>query len=246
MNRFLNAVRFLTIFPVQRWGFPTSEQMGESMVFFPFVGAILGLILVGIGWLLSPIFPAGVIAAVLVGLLIAMTGGLHWDGVADTFDGLGGAKGDKERMLTIMKDSRIGSLGVLSLSFMIVFKVGLLAELPAAYWKGALILMPMTGRFVQLEMAVWGRYARKDGGTGRAFVEGAKPGDFWLALVGVGIISLLALGWAGVGIVALNLLYGYGVMAFFNRKIGGITGDILGMASETSEILALILVYFFK
>ena len=244
MNRFLNAVRFLTILPVQRWVSPTSTQMGEAMVFFPFVGVILGLILVGVGWILSPAFPAGVLAAILVGLLIALTGGLHWDGVADTFDGLGGARGDRERMLSIMKDSRIGAFGVLSLCFLVVFKIVLLAELPLSAWKGALVVMPMIGRFLQVEIAVWGRYARAREGTGRAFVEGAKPGDFWLALAGVVIIAALAQGWAGLGVVALSLLYGVGVRAFFNRKIGGITGDILGMASETGEILVLILIYF--
>jgi len=91
MNRFLNALRFLTIFPVQRRASPTSVQMGEAMVFFPFVGTILGLILISIAWIFSPTFPSGVLAAVLVGVLIALTGGLHWDGVADTFAGRGGA-----------------------------------------------------------------------------------------------------------------------------------------------------------
>jgi len=246
MNRFLDAVRFLTIFPVQRWASPTPEQMGKAMVFFPFVGTILGLILVIVGWLFASVFPPGVLAAVLVGFLIAMTGGLHWDGVADTFDGLGGARGDRERMLAIMKDSRIGGLGVLSLCFLVVFKVILLAEMPAKCWKGALIVMPMIGRFLQVEIATWGQYARAGEGTGRAFVESAKQGDFWVALIGVGIISLLALGWTGLGILALSLLYGYAIKAFFTHKIGGITGDILGMASETSEILVLILVFFFQ
>ncbi len=244
MNRFLNAVRFLTIFPMRQVTSPTSEQMGESMVFFPLVGMLLGLILTGVSWCFSPVFPPPVLATILIGLLIVMTGGLHWDGVADTFDGLAGAKGDRNRMLTIMKDSRIGGLGVLSVCFLIVLKIVLLANLPVEYWKRALILMPMMGRFIQLEMAVWGQYARPEEGTGRAFVEGATRGNFWFALAGVGIISLLSMGKAGFGILALCLVYGYGVKTFFDRKIGGITGDILGMANETSEILVLILIYF--
>ena len=243
MTRFLNALRFLTIFPVQRWTAPSSQQMGKAMLFFPFVGTVLGLILVGVARGLSPLFPRWVLAAILVGLLIAMTGGLHWDGVADTFDGLGGARGNRERMLAIMKDPRIGGMGVLSLAFLISFKVILLAQLPLPAWKGILILMPMAGRFIQLEMAVWGRYARAEAGTGQAFVEGTRPGDFWIALGGVVVISLLAMGWSGIVLIALSLLYGFGIMSFFNRKIGGITGDILGMASETGEILILLLAY---
>ncbi len=246
MNRFLNAVRFLTIFPVRRGVTSTPGQMGSAMVFFPFVGTLLGLILWGIGWGLSPVFPPDVLAAVLVGMLMAMTGGLHWDGVADTFDGLAGARGDQGRMLTIMKDSRIGAMGVLSLCFLIIFKVLLLAGLPGALWKGTLILMPTLGRFLQVEIATWGRYARQEGGTGRVFVEGSRARDFWTALAGVGVISLLALGWTGLGVLALCLLYGYGVLLFFTRKMGGVTGDILGMASETGEILVLLCVYFFK
>jgi len=243
VSRFLDAIRFLTIFPVRRWCPPSPEQMGKAMVFFPFVGAVLGLILTVVAWGLGPLFPRWVLAAILVGLLIVMTGGLHWDGVADTFDGLGGARGDRQRMLTIMKDSRIGGMGVLSLSFLIVFKVVLLAQLPPALWKGILVFMPMTGRLIQLQMAVWSRYARSEAGTGQAFVEGARRRDFWWALGGVALLSLLALGWIGVGLLLLCLLYGIGIGAFFHRRLGGITGDILGMASETTEILVLILAY---
>ena len=246
MSRFLNAVRFLTIFPIQRWAAPTSEQMGTSMVFFPFVGTILGLILVLAARILAGVFPPGVLGAILVGLLIVMTGGLHWDGVADTFDGLAGAQGDRSRMLAIMKDARIGAIGVLSLVFLITFKIVLLAELPLAWWKPALILMPMIGRFLQVELAAWGRYARPEEGTGKAFVEGVTARDFWIALVGVALISVLASGWVGLGILILCLLYGYGVKVFFQGKIGGVTGDILGMASETGEILVLILFYLFQ
>jgi adenosylcobinamide-GDP ribazoletransferase len=220
--------------------------MGASMIFFPFVGTILGLILVLTGWLLSLILPPGVLATVLVGLLVAITGGLHWDGVADTFDGLAGAQGNRERMLAIMKDARIGAIGVLSLVFLIVFKIILLANLPLERWKAALILMPMMGRFLQVELAVYGRYARSGEGTGRAFVEGVTPIDFWIALAGVGVISTLSSGWVGLGVLLVSLLYGYGIKRFFDRKIGGVTGDILGMTSETGEILVLLLFYFFK
>ncbi len=243
MSRFLDALRFLTIFPVQRWRTPSPEQMGKAMVCFPFVGTVLGLILATVAWGLRPLFPPWVLAAILVGLLIVMTGGLHWDGVADTFDGLGGARGDRQRMLTIMKDSRIGGMGVLSLAFLVVFKVILLAQLPGTRWADILIFMPMAGRLVQLEMAAWGRYARAETGTGQAFVEGTRRSDFWFALGGVALLSLWVLGWSGLGLLLLCLLYGIGIVAFFHRKLGGVTGDILGMASETTEILALILAY---
>ncbi len=244
MNRFLNAVRFLTIFPIQRGATPSSREMGTAMVFFPFVGTLLGLILLLVAWPLSRVFPLGVLAAMLVGLLIAMTGGLHWDGVADTFDGLAGARGDRDRMLAIMKDARIGAIGVLSLAFLIVFKVVLLAELPADRWKAALILMPTVGRLLQVALAAWSPYARPEAGTGHAFVAGVTVREFVFALAGVAVISLVALGWRGGAILGLCLLYGAGVKAYFERKIGGVTGDILGMASETGEILVLILCYW--
>ncbi|RTZ93426.1 MAG: adenosylcobinamide-GDP ribazoletransferase [Deltaproteobacteria bacterium] len=244
MSRFLDAMSFLTIFPIRRWSAPTPDQMGSSMVFFPFVGAILGLILVLVASFLYGLIPTWVLAAILVGLLIAMTGGLHWDGVADTFDGLAGAKGDRQRMLDIMKDARIGAIGVLALVFLVVFKVVLMGELYPDRWRAALILMPMIGRFLQVELAAWGHYARPEAGTGHAFVEGVTSRDFYLALAGVVVISLLAGGWRGLIVLLLCLAYGYGVMAFFNRKIGGITGDILGMVSETGEILALLLFFF--
>ncbi len=244
MSRFLNAFRFLTILPLGDGSEEiTPEEMGRVLVFFPFVGAVLGGILWGVNWGIHTVFPPGVRAVILVGLLIAMTGGLHWDGVADTFDGLAGARGQQERMLAIMKDSRIGAIGVLSLCFLVVSKVVLLADLPPRLWGGTLILMPMTGRLIQVELAAWGRYARHEAGTGSAFVENATPRDFWISCVGVGVISLLVMGWTGLGVVALSLLYGIGVRAFFTRKLGGITGDILGMASETGEILNLIAAY---
>ncbi len=245
MRRFLDAVRFLTIFPIQRWAAPSAGQMGAAMVFFPFVGALLGLILILAAWPLSRAFPPGVLAAILVGGLIAMTGGLHWDGVADTFDGLAGARGDRKRMLAIMKDSRIGAIGVLSLAFLVLFKVILLAGLPLDRWKAALLLMPMLGRLLQVALAAWGRYARVEEGTGKAFVEGMGARDFYVALAGTGVISLLAAGWTGLFILALSLLYGLGVKVFFDSKIGGVTGDILGMVNETGEIFVLLLFYLF-
>ncbi len=245
MNRFLDAASFLTIFPIPTRGVPSPEMMGEAMVFFPFVGAILGLLLFFLAWGLASIFPVTVLAIVLVGALIAMTGGLHWDGLADTFDGLAGARGEKTRMLEIMKDSRIGAIGVLSLVFFMIFKVFLLAGLPLNHWKAALILMPMMGRFLQVELAAWGNYARADEGTGKAFVEGVSRKDFYVALGGVIFLSVLEAGWAGVGIVLACILYGFGVKSFFDRKLGGVTGDILGMVNETGEIFVLILFYFF-
>ena len=246
MSRFLNAFRFLTILPLGNGKSEIApEEMGRALVFFPFVGAVLGGILWVVNWGIHTVFPPGVRAAILVGLLIAMTGGLHWDGVADTFDGLAGARGERERMLSIMKDSRIGAIGVLSLCFLVVFKVILLAELPPRLWGGILILMPTAGRLIQVELAGWGRYARDKAGTGSAFVENATPRDFWVACAGVGVISLLVMGWTGLGVAALSLLYGIGVRAFFTKKLGGITGDILGMASETGEIMFLFAIYVF-
>src|SRR5262249_40082429 len=121
VRSFLVAVSFLTIVPVKA-GVVGSAELSRSLAFFPLVGLLLGVVLAGMAWLIPPGATAGLVGVGLTALLAVLTGGFHLDGLADVFDGLGGGRGDRERMLAIMKDSRIGAHGAAALVLVLMGK----------------------------------------------------------------------------------------------------------------------------
>src|SRR5262245_55001375 len=128
MRPLVAAFAFLTRLPV--WAGPLRDaDLGRSVSFFPLVGLVLGLVLTGLGSLMSGALSPPLAATLLVALLAGMTGGLHLDGVADVFDALGGGRGDRKRMLDIMRDSRIGAHGAAALVLLLLAKIFAVAQL---------------------------------------------------------------------------------------------------------------------
>jgi len=240
-NDFRIAGSFLTIFPVGRGLEMTPERLGRSMALFPAVGLVLGLALVVVNWLLEGLLPRAVLDCLLVLIMIGMTGALHLDGVADLIDGLAGGK-DREGTLRIMKDSRVGAMGVVALVMVLLLKYLSLLHIPIELKSAALIFMPTAGRWVQVCLASYCPYARSEGGTGSAFVEYVEQPEFLHATATL-LLAALVLFWGkGIFLVFLLGLATMLLIRYFETRLGGVTGDVLGAVTELVEVLILLLI----
>jgi adenosylcobinamide-GDP ribazoletransferase len=231
------AFAFLTRLPV--WAGPLRDaDLGRSVAFFPLVGLVLGLALTGLGYALVGALDPLLAAVLLVATLAALTGGLHLDGLADVFDGLGGARGDRGRMLDIMRDSRIGAHGAAALVLLLLAKVLAVGQLLARRDLLALLAFPAVARWAVTPAIVFVPYARPEG-LGRPFKGAAGPRQ---VAVATAIVALLV---AGVGLrgvlPALAALAAVGLLALWIRaRLGGLTGDVYGAAIELAEVAALV------
>jgi adenosylcobinamide-GDP ribazoletransferase len=233
------ALTFLTKLPWP-WRGPADETaLARSMFWFPWVGALLGLIFWGAWAGLQKMLPAPAAAALLLTLTVWVTGGLHLDGLADTADGLGGGH-TPETALRIMKDSRVGAFGVISLILGLVLKFSLFLSL-ASQTRGAgvLLLFPVISRWSMVLLAYLSPYARAEGGLGQAMTLGVSPRVLTGASLSAGGLALLILGTPGLVLFIAAAALVWLVRLYFQRRLGGITGDILGATNEVVEIMVL-------
>jgi adenosylcobinamide-GDP ribazoletransferase len=238
MRLLLLAFQFLTIIPLPFTLRCEKEDLGKSTAFFPVVGLAIGGVLVGVNWLLSPWISRPLCDALLMALLTLITGALHLDGLADVCDGLA-ARGSRERFLAIMKDSQVGAIGAVGLVLGILLKWQALVALPTEIQWQALLIFPALARFGQVLTLTGARHARQEG-LGAAFVHGAGALPLFTAFASVAAAGYYLLGLTGVAALAVVcILTGTGRI-FFQRKLGGITGDTIGCISELNEIAALV------
>ncbi len=235
------AVGFLTRLPV---GVPPQvdeRQLGRSMAWFPLVGLLLGGLLVAGDLGLSLLLARPVVDALLLVMLVLGCGALHLDGWADLCDGLGGGR-DRAAMLAIMKDSRIGVFGAVGLVLLLLVKYQALTALPDEIRPAALLLMPVAGRWAPVLLTVTGSYLRGPEGIGAAFAAHAGRRELLLAslvlvAVAIGLFALNGVLLAG-GLALAAMAFG----AWVTKRLGGVTGDVLGAAVELLEVLTLLLV----
>lgn len=237
-NTFPLALTFLTKVPWPWQGEATAADLARAMFWFPWVGAVLGLIFLG-AWLgLTTVLPIPAAAALLLCLTVLSTGGLHLDGLADTVDGLGGGRTPEERR-HIMKDSRVGAFGVLSLILVLLVKFACFMAAGDKGWRAEFILYPVLSRWSMVFLAYLSDYARPEGGLGQAMTAGVSP----RAAAGAGVGALLLAGLL-LGLKGLVLWTGAGALVwlgslYFRRTLGGVTGDVLGAANEFIEVAVL-------
>jgi adenosylcobinamide-GDP ribazoletransferase len=232
------ALTFLTVFPWFRFSEVTPGDLARSLFWFPWVGAILGLVYWGAGAGLLNLFPAPAAAALLLVITVLLTRSLHLDGLADTVDGLGGGH-TVEARLAIMKDSRLGAFGAVSLVLVLLLKFSFLLALFDQGGERALVLFPLISRWGQVLLAALAPYARPGGGLGQALTEGATPRLVVAATISALLLSLLAGGLTGLLSLVLGGLAVWGLSRYFKRRLGGITGDVYGAVNEILETLVL-------
>jgi adenosylcobinamide-GDP ribazoletransferase len=236
MKDFLAALQFLTIFPWPRRTERAPDEIGKGAAFFPFIGLILGALLVFADWLVRPYLPPALTAVALAAMLAVLSRGLHLDGLADTFDGLG-AGGSRERMLAIMDDPRTGAFGVMAIVFVLFCKVHAIAALSSDRWR-ALLIAPTLARWA---MALFGyRATAAKEGLGAHMIANMTGARLLFATATALILAVAAAGVRGLAVMALVGLLTLAWKLYFHRRLGGVTGDVFGAVAELSEAIVLI------
>jgi adenosylcobinamide-GDP ribazoletransferase len=155
-------------------------------------------------------------------------------------DGLG-CGGPREKILEVMRDSRIGAFGVISLILLIGAKYLALDQIPSGSIPYTLILMAVMGRNAIVLVCYRSPYARSEGGLAKPFTENLQGREMILSSATAFGIALLVMGMKGVAVFLAIGLFSLGYRTFFIKKLNGITGDILGAANELAELLCLLL-----
>jgi adenosylcobinamide-GDP ribazoletransferase len=239
MSAFLTAWHFLTVIPLPWKGRGRAEDLPSSLVYYPFVGLILGGCLVAGLYMFSLLLPKGVADLLTLLLLAVLSGGIHLDGFADTLDGLYGGKTAEER-LAIMRDGRIGSMAALGLFFLMMGKLLLLDQLSGRNQLVGVLMMPVAGRWAMVLGAYLAPYARQEG-LGKKIIGKVSDTDCAIASVSSILIILAGFRWRGMAILFLTALGVVAAVRYFTRRLGGMTGDTVGAVGEMSEFLFLML-----
>ncbi|OTA20295.1 cobalamin synthase [Xenorhabdus beddingii] len=245
LNLFWATLQFMTRFPIpKKWGEGVDfQQYWRGVPYFPVIGLTVG----GLAGLipLSIIQSGGGIYIGAIGYVLALvllTGGLHLDGVADTCDGIFSAR-QREKMLEIMRDSRLGTYGGLGLIFCILLKTLAVAEIsyyPSSYLLAVLTCAPIVGRTAVVLLMYAQRYAREGEGMGSCYIGRLSSYSAVLTLLGGGVMVMILGDWQGLSAMMITLLAVYGLALYFNYRLGGQTGDTLGASIEAGEVIFLL------
>lgn len=234
----LHAVQFLTRLPVTLKDGYSPQRLTASTRYYPLVGVFIGAVAAAAFAAALTVFPLIVAVILSTALGLLLTGAFHEDGLADTFDGIGGGH-SAERSLAIMKDSRIGVYGGLALLMALTIKIASLASLVPAAIMLSLVAGHALSRWSSVIVIATSTYVR-DAGTAKPTAEGIGFGSLIFAsLTGLSCIALVwwLMGPTTVIGATTGLVAGHvGMRLFFERKIGGYTGDCLGATQQASEI----------
>lgn len=242
MRGFLIALTFLTRIPIPAPKDVSPGEFKQSQHYYPLVGLLIGFMLFGINLLIHRYYPPIVVGAILLVCEIWLTGGIHLDGFMDSMDGLLSAR-TPERMLEIMKDSRVGAHASITLTSLLLLKFSLLSSL-LAYNTNILLIFPMISRWAFLLGIIGFPYARAEG-LGQGFHENSR----WFIFILEGILTLTISIWfcGYVGIIAaFTALVFVSLFSWkVSRLLGGLTGDIYGATIELTEVVSLTVIFPF-
>ncbi|WP_213879871.1 adenosylcobinamide-GDP ribazoletransferase [Pseudomonas sp. dw_358] len=236
MAPFWIALQFLSCLPVRLPGMPAPQAMGRSLLWYPAVGVLAGVLLVTGLWCLQGA-PVLLQTALLLSGWVLFSGALHLDGLADSADAWLGGFGDRERTLLIMKDPRSGPIAVVTLALVLLLKFcALQALVQAGQWQ-ALLVVPVLGRAGLLALFLTTPYVRA-GGLGQALADHLPRRAGWW------VLGLVLLGAVLTGLGLLSLVVLIGVFAWLRslmmRRLGGTTGDTAGALLELLETVVLV------
>jgi adenosylcobinamide-GDP ribazoletransferase len=233
--QFLTRIRFKDI----------PESPGRSMAYFPVVGLILGVGLVFLDLVLPQILPGMITDILLVIYLIWITGALHLDGFCDVADGFYAGRSTDE-ILTIMRDSRIGTMAAVCLFSLLTLKIFSIAHLPRPVRYPVLLLMPVWSRWAMVWAASLSSYARSGEGLGSEFCDYTGKDTLlkgsWLPVLSVFYFFELR---GALFLIGFFLLGIYWLIKWINGKIGGMTGDTFGTICEIGEVWFILLAHVF-
>ncbi|MGB5747447.1 MAG: adenosylcobinamide-GDP ribazoletransferase [Desulfobacterales bacterium] len=229
MRHFISAIQFITIIPAGRAG---TFEPSKMVPYFPLVGLFLGILTAVFDQLATALWSRPVASLLDILFLALLTGAFHLDGLGDSADGLLGQR-SREKALTIMKDSRLGTMGLVAIVFGLALKWAGIAGLDTNRTL-LLIIVPAYARGSMLFGMRFLEYGRPEGGTGVDFFKSRLE---WSAFWGLAAPVVLSgfLGWAALwlnlGFVALTAV----LVWYYKRRVGCITGDMLGAMAEILE-----------
>jgi adenosylcobinamide-GDP ribazoletransferase len=238
-NIFLGALMFLTRLPVGKGYLFRSEDLPRSAVYFPIVGLMIGSLAGMVLLCAEPFFPPVVAVLFCMGATVLVTGALHEDGLADAMDGLLGGQEPQQR-LEIMRDSRLGSYGAVALWFSLTAKAFVLTSLleeGVLQAVSALIVAHGLGRAATVALLCSHPYVRNDRSKASPFGNAVTLKEAVLALISPVLLSFVLLGNRSVLTLIVAAVGTWAAGRYFQKKIGGITGDCLGAASQLIELV---------
>lgn len=248
MKRLIGIIQFMTRIPIPI-DVGLDEDFHKSTIYFPIVGLVLGICYMLVAKIGLALFNPYITAVLVLASEVILTGGLHIDGLGDSFDGLYSYR-DKEKILEIMKDSRLGTNGLLAIVIVFLLKVGFLNSLLEQNILWPILTMPVVARSMQIVASYKTRTPREKG-MGNIFIGKVSTSY----LIGV-IVLMLGINLGSIYLMEGQMLYAIqiptllimvvGVKLFVRsvyKKIDGITGDILGCICELSELVYLIILY---
>lgn len=246
--KFLAALSFLTSIPLPWLNKISPEDMGHSTIYFPVIGAIIGLILAGLSWLFGLFLPSDIVNVLLIVSLVIISGALHLDGFIDTCDGIAGHRTVEER-LEVMHDSRAGAFGIVGVVLLLLVKYVALSSIPENSLMATLVLMTVVSRWTMVYAVFAYPYARPSG-LGKIL----KQGTGWWVFTTATVITLAAVigptWWAnidyfylaGPALMLVIWVIATAMAEYFKRKFSGLTGDTYGAICEFTEVCVLILI----
>ena len=242
-REFVAALRFLTIVPAPGSAslFDKDETAPRLVIgceYFPVVGLLLALLLWLLVILFSWLIPQLVLAALLVVALVVLTGGLHLDGLMDTCDGLFGGR-TRERKLEIMRDSRVGSFGVLGAFCVLLLKFALLASIPVLSLPLALLLVLPVSRW-SMALALYVFPPARPTGLGAAYHHAITSRRLLITGLIALVLALVAGRLTGLLVYLAGSFASLATGFYITSNIGGLTGDSCGAINETVEVVMLL------
>lgn len=235
------CLQFLTRLPLPFRIEGPDDLFARGTVFFPLAGALIGVLDAAVCWVVSRWMGPWTAACLVILFDTWITGGLHLDGLADTADAFGSWR-DRDRMLEIMKDSRIGTAGVIAVASVLIGRIALYGELmsrglPLCTLLGILAVIPCISRTGMVLLIYASRYARENGLGGMFFTYRDKvdPAFFITLVFAAALICLLLPSWISPILVGVSIVTGALHRFRCYRKIGGMTGDTLGAGLEWME-----------
>ena len=231
---FFAGFRFLTVIPVSWKSKDDGQFFQSSLIWFPFIGLLIGSVAAFFTSLLITVLPVTVLAVLAMIMLAGFSGCLHLDGLADSGDGLLSSR-PRERALEIMRDSHTGAMGMIVVVFVLLGKYAALSSLSGTTFLAALFIMPLAGRTaILMSMAIL-PYARTGDGLGKLFYSKDSQIVAILGVLFCGIIMVFISFYTVLFCTAAILI----TVAFFSywcfKKLGGATGDTLGAVCELTE-----------
>ncbi|WP_035055700.1 adenosylcobinamide-GDP ribazoletransferase [Andreprevotia chitinilytica] len=238
LRSLLVALAYFTRIPIPAWVGYQADDLERAAKYFPLIGLIVGALAAGVWLAASQVFPLRVALVLSLIASVCVTGAFHEDGLADAVDGFGGGY-TRDKVLEIMHDSRIGSFGAIALILAFLLKLETLAALPRGLIAAAMITAHTASRFIAVSLLATLDYVRP---AGKAKPVATRLGGVDLLVAAVfGLAPLLAFGivfnWqASVAVLGILILLRVLIARYLVHRIGGYTGDTLGMAQQLAEL----------